>query len=151
MPSPFPGMDPYLESPNVWPDAHHELISSIRELLNKKLRPRYVARVEDRVYMVPEDDPEEELWNVPDVKVESRPVPRHLWSMPTNGTLAIAEPVVIRENGPIREGRIEIQEVASRKVVTVIELLSPSNKVNGAAGRKRFLQKRDEVLSSTAN
>ena len=151
MPSPFPGMDPYLEAPTVWPDVHHGLISCIQELLNTKIRPRYVARVEDRVYMVPENDPAEEVWNVPDVKVESRSVPRHQWSMPSNGTLAIAEPILIHENGPIREGRIEIQEVASRKVVTVIEVLSPSNKIKGASGRKSFLQKREEVLSSSAH
>ena len=50
MPSPFPGMDPYLETPDLWPDVHHELISQIRQALNPTLRPRYVARVELRVY-----------------------------------------------------------------------------------------------------
>jgi hypothetical protein len=48
MPSPFPGMDPYLESPTLWPDVHHELISGIRAALIGTLRPRYVARVELR-------------------------------------------------------------------------------------------------------
>lgn len=46
MPSPFPGMDPYLESPVIWPDVHHGLISEIQAALNPRLRPRYVARVE---------------------------------------------------------------------------------------------------------
>ena len=50
MPSPFPGMDPYLESPTIWPDVHHRLISEIQSTLNPRLRPQYVARVELRVY-----------------------------------------------------------------------------------------------------
>lgn len=57
MPSPFPGMDPYLEEPGLWPDVHHELISVVRESLNAQLRPRYFARIEDRVYVSDEHDP----------------------------------------------------------------------------------------------
>lgn len=45
MPSPFPGVDPYLETPDIWPDVHHELISQIQGVLNSLLRPLYVARV----------------------------------------------------------------------------------------------------------
>jgi hypothetical protein len=101
--------------------------------------------------MVPEDDPEKEFWNVPDVKLESRPVPRNEWSVPVNGTLVIAEPVLLHESDPIKEARVEIQEVASRKVVTVIEVLSPSNKLKGSAGRESFVEKREEVLNSSAN
>ncbi len=72
MPSPFPGMDPFLEVPELWPDAHHGLITTIQELLNKKIRPRYVARVEERVYMDSEDEPDRFTW-MPDVNVESQP------------------------------------------------------------------------------
>ncbi len=57
MPSPFPGMDPYLESPELWPDLHHEMISVIRESLNVSLRPRYHAMVEERVYVSDDRDP----------------------------------------------------------------------------------------------
>ena len=72
MPSPFPGMDPYLESPVIWPDVHHELISEIRAALNPNLRPSYVARVELRVYISDDDDPGREVL-VPDVRVEAAP------------------------------------------------------------------------------
>jgi len=57
MPSPFPGMDPYLEHPAIWPDLHHELISEIRAVLNRGIRPRYRATVEERVYISDENDP----------------------------------------------------------------------------------------------
>ena len=50
MPSPFPGMDPYLEAPELWPDFHHELISAILERMNLLLRPAYHSKVEDKVF-----------------------------------------------------------------------------------------------------
>ena len=148
MPSPFPGMDPYLEDPAVWPDVHHELISTIRELLNQKIRPKYIARVEERLYMESDDDPERQFQRVPDVNIEIASG-RGLKS--ANGAVAIAEPVIIPQSDPIRERRVEIQEVATREVVTVIELLSPSNKTEGTAGRQSYLDKRDEVMASAAN
>jgi hypothetical protein len=57
MQSPFPGMDPYLESPSLWPDVHHGLLSVAREFLNRRLRPQYHVRVEERVYISDENDP----------------------------------------------------------------------------------------------
>src|SRR5262249_25051070 len=50
MPSPFPGMDPFIEG-QEWEDFHHELISAIREALMSQVLPRYVVRVEKRVYL----------------------------------------------------------------------------------------------------
>lgn len=50
-------MDPYLESPSLWPDVHHELLSVAREFLNRRLRPQYHVRVEERVYISDENDP----------------------------------------------------------------------------------------------
>ncbi len=49
MPSPFPGMDPYLEERSLWPDMHSSLISYIREALQPQLRPKYIARIGERV------------------------------------------------------------------------------------------------------
>ncbi len=92
MPSPFPGMDPYLEHLALWPDVHHELISGIREQLNRLIRPGYVARVEERTYL-PEADVED-----------------------------------------IREARVEIIDANTRNIVTVIEVISPSNKIPVSAG-----------------
>ena len=72
MPSPFPGMDPYLEDPGLWPDVHHEIISEIRAALNLNLRLRYVCRVDLRVYRLDNDDPGRTAL-VPDVRVEKSP------------------------------------------------------------------------------
>jgi hypothetical protein len=57
MPSPFPGMDPYLEKPSRWPGVHHELISVIRAMLTELLRPKYFVEVGERVYLSTGDDP----------------------------------------------------------------------------------------------
>ena len=152
MPSPFPGMDPYLEAPHHWPGVHLLLIAAYMELLNARLRPRYVAHVEERVYLAPEDDPTREQQRVPDVWVKSgdgtKPQPAH-----RNGTAAIADPIVVTtlRADETRERRVEIRTTNTEKLVTVIELLSPANKVVGAEGRKSFLEKRREVTSSKAH
>lgn len=148
MPSPFPGMDPYLEAPDVWPGVHANLIVAFQELLNRVIRPRYVARVEERLYMVPDDDPFRNIERIPDVKVDST---AHWNGGPAAaGGLAIAESVVVRGD-PVREGRIEVLQAGNRTLVTVVELLSPSNKATGSAGRESYLAKRAEVMRSSAN
>jgi hypothetical protein len=48
MPSPFPGMDPYLEGPGLWPVVHHTLISRYCELLAAQLRLKYLVRIDER-------------------------------------------------------------------------------------------------------
>ena len=51
MPSPFPGMNPYLEDPKIWPEIHHRLIVAIADAMNPQLRPRYRIGMEERVYI----------------------------------------------------------------------------------------------------
>ena len=50
MPSPFPGMDPYLETPALWPAFHHQFVAGLYQLLLPDLVDRYRARVAQRVY-----------------------------------------------------------------------------------------------------
>ena len=51
MPTPFPGMDPYLEHPRLWPDVHNGLIADLRNTLAPQLRPRYYVALEERTYL----------------------------------------------------------------------------------------------------
>jgi len=51
MPSPFPGMDPYLESPDWFPDLHDGMIFSIKEGLQALLPRSYYARSRQRVWL----------------------------------------------------------------------------------------------------
>ena len=48
MPSPFPGMDPYLEAPDTWPDFHDAFAAEIRRELNRVLPQPYYARLAKR-------------------------------------------------------------------------------------------------------
>ncbi|MEB3829953.1 DUF4058 family protein, partial [Phormidium sp. CCY1219] len=56
MPSPFPGMNPYLEQPDFWPEVHHLLISLLLESLVPQLRPKYRVAIEKRVYEMAGND-----------------------------------------------------------------------------------------------
>lgn len=153
MPSPFPGMDPYLEDPGLWPDVHLELISEIRAILTGRLRPKYYVRVEERVYISDESDPGRRVI-IPDVRIADRPE----WqggSLPPGegGALAVAESVVVTSlfEEDIHEARLEIIDRERRQVVTVIEVVSPTNKVHGSRGRDSYLQKRAEVMNSPSH
>ena len=152
MASPFPGMDPYLESPVIWPDVHHELISEVRAALNANLRPRYVARVELRVYISDDDDPGRQAL-VPDVRVEKGPKRRGPRRPPQESALAITEPLIIPTlmDEEIEEAFLKITHVESESLVTVIEVLSPTNKIRGSRGRTSFMAKRHEILNSEAH
>jgi hypothetical protein len=109
MPSPFPGTDPYLETPDLWPDVHHELISQIRRALNPALRPRSVVRVELRVYVSDDDDPGREVL-IPDARIEK---PKSKKAMKARSTIApaMAEPLVVPLliDDEIEEARLEIR------------------------------------------
>jgi hypothetical protein len=48
MPSPFPGMDPYLEDEALWPVFHHQLVTCLYQILLPGLVDRYRARVNQR-------------------------------------------------------------------------------------------------------
>jgi hypothetical protein len=149
MPSPFPGMDPYLEAPDLWPDVHLELISKIRSALNPRILPNYIARVETRVYISREDDPGRKLF-AGDVSVE-KPAQSKAHRKPKSlATIEIAEPIIIPQlmDDEIEEARIEIKDRKTNTLVTVIEVLSPSNKVRGSEGRESFMEKRREIMAS---
>ena len=157
MPSPCPGMDPYLEAPELWPDLHHEMISIIRETLNRQLRPAYHAMVEDRVYISDESDPGRSVI-VPDVAILAPGRAEANQTSPATGVrsesdLAVAEPVVATTmiDDEIHEARVVIYDGAGRTVVTVIEVLSPTNKIVGSRGRANYEAKRRDVLQSPAH
>ncbi|MEQ8959883.1 MAG: DUF4058 family protein [Coleofasciculus sp. C2-GNP5-27] len=102
MPSPFPGMDPYLEG-YLWPDVHHALANKIRQQLTPKLRPRYTARLE--VYVAEDRFPESEIGILyPDVEVmqvrqrqgKQTTTPDTSASSSTPLTLPMVQPVPVR-------------------------------------------------------
>jgi len=149
MPSPFPGMDPYLESPVIWPDVHHELISEIRAALSPRLRPGYVARVELRVYISDDDDPGRAAL-VPDVRVETSPRRTGARKSKSEPALTGTEPLIVPTptDEEIEEAFLKIIHVESEALVTLIEVLSPTNKIRGSRGRASFMAKRHEIMNT---
>jgi len=144
-------MDPYLETPDLWPDVHHELIGQIRTALNPVLLPHYVARVELRIYVSDEDDPGRQTLPIPDVRIERTAKHKGAKKTPNrSASLTIAEPqtIALLTDDEIKEARLEIRHRESNDLVTVIEVLSPSNKIRGSDGRASFMTKRREILRS---
>ena len=143
MPSPFPGMDPFLEFDARWPDLHQRLIAYSSEWLRPQLRPKYIARIDERIELRPH-----RKGFVPDVMVVE---PRRISeSSVTYGSLVADEPQTFRVlDEERRVPYIEVIEVASGDVVTLIEVLSPANKTG--KGRKQYEEKQDELLNRTVN
>jgi Protein of unknown function (DUF4058) len=153
MPSPFPGMDPYLENPALWSDVHHNLITECQGLLGAQLRPKYVVKIEERVYISDESDEESGTQvRIPDVEVASRAGWESAPFSPGDEASApeIPEPVIATTwlEEEVHEPYLTIVDRTSGNAVAVIEILSPANKVPKSPGRESFEQKRREVMYS---
>jgi hypothetical protein len=109
VPSPFPGMDPYLEHSDRWVGLHNAIAVNLAQVLSPRLPDRYVVSVEERVYLA------------------AAPVPDR-----------------------IRQVYLEVREVGTEDVITVIELLSPTNKLPGH-GRREYEEKRFTILGTRTN
>lgn len=145
MPSPFPGMDPYLEK--HWGDVHARLITYASDQLQKVLPRDLRARVEERVVVTGEGQ-ERGRSIFPDVRViEKRARARRT----SNGAIAavVAEPVVIElPDEPETQTFLEIRDVSSgSRLVTVVEVLSPSNKKPGEA-QEQYLRKQKDLIDA---
>lgn len=145
MPSPFPGMDPYLEHPDLWPEVHNRLIVAIADFLGPQLRPKYRAAIEQRVYR---DADAALLIGRPDVSVIQHSAPDAQPSSSSRSSV-ITDPVEVELPMPeeIRERYLNILKVGTGDVVTTLEVISPSNKRLGK-GRNLYEQKRAEILES---
>ncbi len=149
MPSPFPGMNPYLEQEDVWQDFHQSFIPWAREALMQQVAPAYVVKVDEYLF-IHELSAEQRLYaGRADVSVSRPPVAGSI-SQPGAAlaapTYAHIPPAVDIE----RHSFLEIQDRADRQVVTVLELLSPANKYAGP-DREQYLGKRRQILQSRAH
>ncbi len=150
MPSPFPGMNPYLEDPALCPGIHGRLIVAIADYLSPQLRPKYFVAIEERIYQTTSDD--RLLVGIPNIIVKIR---QSITDSPiTNIAVAApkSEPIKVKIPMPvsIREGYLEVREVETEVLITTIEILSPTNKRTGK-GRQIYEEKRAQVLASRSN
>lgn len=148
MPSPFPGMDPYLEG-SEWQSVHTELSAEIARQLAPKVRPKYIVRSTRRfVTEMPEDVGIAIESAYPDIGVLYPGRPGALASTPTARTQAPLQiATILPEQVP--HITIEIRDVANRNLVTAIEVLSPTNK--RGEGYREYLDKRSRTLLSSAH
>lgn len=151
MPSPFPGVDPYVEASGRWIGFHNVFIAICSEVLNQVLPDAHVANTDERVLLV-ESTGEQSRGVLPDV-TETRSSPRRSSGRQPNsggGTVTIEpETLTLPEFLEVPEAFIEIATVPGGEVVTTIELLSPTNK--SGAGRGEYLVKRRALLHRGIN
>ncbi len=137
MKSPFPGMDPYLEP--HWPGLHTQLAAMATGELNRILPDDLVARPEERLSIESSDELIRTV--APDVTVFQPGSPEF-----QEGGLAISAPYkLVVEAEPLTERFIQIITASEGRLITVIEFISPANKMG--AGLEQYLQKRDELLA----
>ena len=149
MPSPFPGMNPYLEHDDAWHDFHERFAPAAAEVLAPQVHPNYIVKIDERVYVHDLAEDESRFVGRPDVYV-ARGTRR---TATTPGATAVLEaPVRVRLPAVEIErlNYVQILDRRNRQLVTVVELLSPSNKTPGD-DRDQYLAKRAELLASSVN
>lgn len=145
MPSPFPGMDPWLEGGEVFPDLHHTLITYIRDAVNAALPPGYVATTANRVWVDPE------LQREPDVALfgrERQPNGNGGHGVALAGLTVIAQELT---SDTLEEPYLEILSAKGKRLVTAFEVVSLTNKRAGEKGRKAYQDKQQEYWLSNVN
>jgi hypothetical protein len=151
MPSPFPGMDPYLENPEIFPDFHDSVITYLREALQASLPAPYFAVLGRRVWI------EVSRRSIgPDVEVRRQGRrPTSLRTEAASGVamadFPLARPVLVKvAHDEFREPFVEIytRNDEGKRLVSSIEVLSLSNKTPGEHGRDLYVRKQKELLAT---
>jgi hypothetical protein len=142
-------MNPYLEQEDVWHDFHERFLPAAAAFLTPQVRPKYIVRLDEHAYIHELPANERHLAGRPDIGVAARPgakagiVSSQAAAAPAYVGLPVATDVE-------RQAFIEIRDRANRELVSVIELLSPSNKRVGG-DRDQYLGKRQEFIQSPAH
>jgi hypothetical protein len=157
MPSPFPGMDPFLESPDHFSDFHHSFIERLRDAIQPQITPKYYASTQTRAWLA---IAERERPIIPDVdiRLKNPSLPRVTRKLAGRGGTAmviqVPEPKVVKL--PVEEMQETYVSIYARKkggdqLVSSIEVLSPSNKIPGSDSRQLYLNKQQDLLDTTVN
>jgi len=150
MPSPFPGMNPYLEREGVWQDFHTRFVTALSDALVEQLLPRYVVSLEEHVYVHASPEPDRYFLGRPDVAVKQTQFEAPQLETDT-AVLDAPSHLLLPERADIStEPYLEIRDRDDELVITVIELLSPTNKRVGP-DREQYLAKRQRYLASNVH
>ncbi len=147
MPTPFPGMDPYLERASIWPDLHLNLIHAIQAALVPQVAPEYYVGVEERTYVVALEP--NTCVGRPDVTAIGLSPETPGRASAGSATSIFPRPMTVELPMPdrVRQRYLEVRDGGTYEVVTAIEVLSPVNKRSGD-GRQQYERKRQQVLDS---
>ncbi len=148
MPSPFPGMNPYLEQNDTWEDFHQSFLIHARDILNGQVGPNYLVKVEVRLYLHELSAEERRYFGRADAAI-TRPPGAPQGSAAASGLagpMQLTLPAVDAE----RHSSLEIRDRRNRRLITTIELLSPTNKTPGP-DRDEYLAKRAQILGFHTN
>ena len=145
--NPFPGMNLYLEQPRFWPGVHNDLIAQLRTSLGPQLPPQYRMEIEERFELdvtFPVDDMASRDI-IPDLSLTT--------ARAYTGGVSVSEPaggLLVATPMPVRVTYLEVRQAPDDRVVTVVEILSPTNKMPGS-GRTDYVRKREDILASHVN
>jgi hypothetical protein len=149
MPSPFPGMNPYLEQPSIWTDFHNAFIAAARDVIAAQVDPAYFVSLDENLYI--------HEWPVAVGRADAAVVERRnrrsdasqagtIVAAATTTRAVVSYPAVEEE----RVAFLEVRDRASRRIITALELLSISNKLSGP-DREQYLMKRVALLLRKVN
>ena len=157
MPSPFPGMDPFIES-QKWEDFHTSFMAAIRDAIVVAVRPKYIVEVERRIYLETHDSSTPVQSFIADAAMINTGRAPAMDREESDGGLAVmTETTVEMKTCTIpfveehRETFLTIRRGKPSEVVTVIELLSPTNKRKGTDGRQQYTDKSSALLKTKAH
>ena len=148
MPSPFPGMNPYFEQSAVWLDFHIEFLTAFRRLLAPQIGPQYIVQLEEHIYI--HDLPPEPRVRVGTADISLARGDSGETGRPAVGLLEAPTEILLPQQDIEEIPFLEVRDRLGRELITVIELLSPSNK-RGGDDRELYLAKRRELLRSSAH
>jgi len=141
-------MNPYIEQDDAWHDFHERFLPAAAERIGPQVQPSYIVKIDEHVYIHENPHESRRLWGRADLAVTptGQPGLAHAAAGPIAAPAHVRIPAIDVE----RLAYIEIRDRRSRELVTVIELLSPSNKRPGP-DRDQYLAKRGQVLASPAH
>jgi hypothetical protein len=136
-------MNPYLEHSDTWEDFHTSFITHARDALSPQVGPNYLVKIEVRIYLRELSEEERHYFGRADVAMVGRPQPASAPAQVLTAPMQLSLPAV----ETYKERSLEIYDRQERRIVTVLELLSPANKTPGP-DHNAYLGKRRSVLGS---
>jgi hypothetical protein len=146
MPSPFPGMNPYLEQDDAWHDFHDRFLPALADAIAGQVDSHYVVKIDEHVFIREAPADGRTVVGRADVLVATARQAAEPQAV-APATITAPERIALPVPDVERLSYLEIRDRRDRKLVTVIELLSPSNKYSGA-DREQYLHKRGQILAS---